>query len=106
MNVNHRQIDIAFPLTLTLSRGGREQPLASFSIIASYRAVYRHRFAIKLGTIPPLPAGEGRGEGKQNAHHHKLKMLCRHCFTGSSSIPHFGHLPGLSEMTSGCIGQV
>lgn len=27
-------------------------------------------------------------------------------FTGSSFMPHFGHLPGLFFTTSGCIGQV
>src|SRR5947207_2247225 len=26
--------------------------------------------------------------------------------TGTSGIPHFGHSPGLSEITSGCIRQV
>jgi hypothetical protein len=25
---------------------------------------------------------------------------------GTKVIPHFGHLPGASEVTSGCIGQV
>ena len=30
MNTNHCRIDIAFPLTLTLSRREREQPLANF----------------------------------------------------------------------------
>jgi hypothetical protein len=24
---------------------------------------------------------------------------------GTRSMPHFGHFPGLSEVTSGCIGQ-
>ncbi len=24
---------------------------------------------------------------------------------GTSSMPHFGHFPGVSEVTSGCIGQ-
>ena len=28
------------------------------------------------------------------------------CFSGTSFIPHFGQLPGWSETTSGCIGQV
>jgi hypothetical protein len=28
------------------------------------------------------------------------------CLTGTSFIPHFGHSPGLSDTTSGCIGQV
>jgi hypothetical protein len=27
-------------------------------------------------------------------------------FTGTSVIPHFGHFPGASITTSGCIGQV
>jgi hypothetical protein len=27
-------------------------------------------------------------------------------FTSTNCIPHFGHLPGLSEITSGCILQV
>jgi hypothetical protein len=26
-------------------------------------------------------------------------------FTGTKSIPHFGHLPGSSEIMSGCMGQ-
>jgi hypothetical protein len=27
-------------------------------------------------------------------------------FMGASAMPHLGHLPGLSDFTSGCIGQV
>jgi hypothetical protein len=28
-----------------------------------------------------------------------------HFISGTKSIPHFGHLPGSSEITSGCMGQ-
>src|SRR5690242_823558 len=57
-------MDAAFPLTLTLSLGEREQQLSDSNYLSSIRAVDRRCFAIKLGTFLPLPKGEGRGEGK------------------------------------------
>jgi hypothetical protein len=48
----------SFHLTLTLSRGAREQAAQS-----SFRSAVSER-AAALDTILPLPKGEGRGEGK------------------------------------------
>jgi hypothetical protein len=53
-----------FPLTLTLSPGEREQPLAAFLKSESRRAEVSRGFAKTLETILPLPKGEGRGGGK------------------------------------------
>ena len=52
-------------LTLTLSPKEREQPLNAGLKFMNHRAEDRFRSAKKLGTFPPLPGGEGRGEGGQ-----------------------------------------
>ena len=57
-------MNVTFPLTLTLSRREREQPLAHFVKYVSREAAYHRCLAKKLGTILPLPKGEGWGEGK------------------------------------------
>jgi hypothetical protein len=57
-------IDGIFPLTLTLSPGEREQQFGVFRSLQMIRAAGCCRFARRLGTILPLPAGEGRGEGQ------------------------------------------
>jgi hypothetical protein len=68
---------VVFPLTLTLSLEEREQPLGVFVKPVCHAAEVRHRFtevfergtkarrdyARTPGAIPPLPGGEGRGEG-------------------------------------------
>ena len=53
-----------FSLTLTLSLGERGQPLFVHDNLDDCSAEDSREFAIGLGTILPLPAGEGRGEGK------------------------------------------
>jgi len=53
------------PLTLTLSRREREQPLAVFGNPNDCRAEASRSFAKELGAFLPLPTGEGRGEGKR-----------------------------------------
>jgi hypothetical protein len=52
-------------LTLTLSRWEREQPLSVPVKSASHRAESSRCHAEKLGAFPPLPAGEGRGDGER-----------------------------------------
>ncbi len=54
----------ALPLILTFSRWEKEQQLHNFLLAKVIRAAGRFRFAKNLGAIPPLPAGEGRGEGE------------------------------------------
>lgn len=46
-----------FPLTLTLSRREREQPLDTFLLGESLEAEFSHRLAGKLGAILPLRVG-------------------------------------------------
>ena len=53
------------PFTLTLSHWEREQPLHDLVEIGNREAEYSQWFAEELGAFPPLPKGEGRGEGKQ-----------------------------------------
>jgi hypothetical protein len=55
---------VAFPLTLTLSLGEREQPLFALCNPDAVRAEVSRGFDAALETILPLPTGEGRGEGK------------------------------------------
>jgi len=57
-------IEVIFPLTLTLSPGERGQQFGDFCLSQMNRVAARCRFARKLGTILPLPRGEGRGEGR------------------------------------------
>jgi hypothetical protein len=56
----------AFPLNLTFSHGEKEQPLVGFVKYKSLQAESRFSFAKTLGTLLPLPMGEGWGEGKQD----------------------------------------
>jgi hypothetical protein len=58
-----------FSLILTFSRWEKEQPLAGFLKSASSQAESRFNFAMTLGAFPPLPAGEGRGEGEHTTRH-------------------------------------
>jgi hypothetical protein len=55
-----------FPLTLTLSLGEREQPLAAFLQLDCFEAESDRGFTETLETILPLPTGEGRGEGSRS----------------------------------------
>jgi hypothetical protein len=61
-----RSYSSTFPLILTFSRWEKEQPLAGFLKSASSQAESRFGFAKTLGAFPPLPAGEGRGEGEHD----------------------------------------
>ena len=54
-----------YPLTLTLSLGEREQPSPRFAFSDTRPANPVAAFRVRLDTIPPLPKGEGRGEGKR-----------------------------------------
>src|SRR5262249_31192018 len=57
-NAAGRLVEVAFPLTPALSLGEREPPRTSLAPINGLG------FAGRLATIPPLPRGEGRGEGE------------------------------------------
>ena len=59
---------VAFPLTLTLSLREREQPLSVCRKLDGRRAEAICGFAKRPETIPPLPKGEGRGEGNGDRH--------------------------------------
>ena len=61
-------LGVTFPLTLTLSLGEREQPLEVFFKFKGHQAEFSGGLAKKLGMIPPLPKGEGRGEGEVCIH--------------------------------------
>jgi hypothetical protein len=52
-----------FPLTLTLSRGEREQQLMRFNFSEALSAHSTARFFMRRDMILLLPVGEGRGEG-------------------------------------------
>ena len=55
----------AFPVTLTLSLGEREQQ-SRISRLSNARPVNPVAGSdVSLATIPPLPGGEGRGEGER-----------------------------------------
>jgi hypothetical protein len=56
----------SFPLILTFSPGEKEQQLSIFISAIINRAADRAQLAKTLETIPPLPKGEGRGEGKRS----------------------------------------
>jgi hypothetical protein len=57
----------AFTLILTFFLGEKEQPLSAPGNSNGRSAAASHGFAKRLGTILPLPAGEGRGEGENSA---------------------------------------
>ena len=61
------RLDALLPLTLTLSRGEREQQAAAFRASEDHPANTVVSFSVRLGAILLLPAGEGRGEGEDNA---------------------------------------
>ena len=61
-------LGVTFPLTLTLSLGEREQPLDAFFKFKGRPAESSRGLARKREMIPPLPKGEGRGEGKVSIH--------------------------------------
>ncbi len=58
-------VEPRFPLTLTLSRGEREQPLDTALTFESRGAEDRRRFATKLGAFLPL-LGERAGVREDN----------------------------------------
>src|SRR5437868_6840455 len=62
------------PLTPALSPEERESPCPALACSSDLR------FAGQLATIPPLPRGEGRGEGegdvRQPTGHDSMKLLC------------------------------
>jgi len=55
-----------FPLTLTLSLGEREQRLSVNRYSNVSRTTTDFQLSESQRTIPPLPKGEGRGEGETN----------------------------------------
>jgi hypothetical protein len=59
--------NIAFPLTLTLSLGQREQPLFASNNPDDILAEVGHRSIERRGTFPPLRSRGGRGEGRGEA---------------------------------------
>jgi hypothetical protein len=73
LEIAAQQTGDAFSLILTFSRREKEQPLASFVELRTFRAVYSRCFARALGTFLPLPAGEGRGEGESGFYAAVLK---------------------------------
>lgn len=63
------------PLTLTLSRGEREQPLFHFKNSGGCRAEGSHLLTKRRGAIFPLRWGEGQGEGKV---HTTIQVIANH----------------------------
>ena len=66
---------VPFSLTLPLSLEEGEQPLSTSKISDDCRAEYRHKFILRRGTIPPLPAGEGRSEGMASRNSFETKRI-------------------------------
>src|SRR6266496_1634772 len=62
-------VEPSFPLTLTLSLGEREQQPPALCLAHTGLANSVTGMAERRRTILPLPKGEGRGEGEQNAAH-------------------------------------
>jgi hypothetical protein len=56
-------MDTHFPLILTFSPEEKEQAALSFGFSDAPPANPVAGFRLRLGTILPLPKGEGRGEG-------------------------------------------
>jgi hypothetical protein len=69
----------SLPLTLTLSPAEREQPLDTSLKSRSGRVEVGRELAKTLSAFPPLPEGEGRGEGKrdllQTLNHRMPKLI-------------------------------
>ena len=62
-------VEPSFPLTLTLSLGEREQRPRNTCLAHTGLANSVAGMAERRATIPPLPWGEGWGEGKEDVAH-------------------------------------
>jgi hypothetical protein len=63
-----------FPLILTFSLREKEQQLYILAFAKTIRAADHLQFVRKLGAFPPLPRGEGRGEGKVTIHSQRRNL--------------------------------
>src|SRR6266567_7855050 len=70
-------VEPSFSLTLTLSLGERGQPAPGRGFAESGLANSVTGMAQRRRTILPLPRGEGRGEGKENAPHPTVASVSR-----------------------------
>src|SRR5882724_2712986 len=64
-----------FPLTLTLSRREREQQAPGWCLAKGCWANSGTGVIERLWTIPPLPKGEGRGEGEPGVAHPTVRPV-------------------------------
>lgn len=53
---------------------GEETAVKHFMLLQSFRAADHRGIAKRLGAFPPLPMGEGWGEGKRSAHIFKMSF--------------------------------
>ena len=84
--VNRRRLDVAFPLTLALSLGEREQRAHVSDFSSDYPANPAASFSVGRRRILPLPKGEGRGEGEVDVDGSSGVRPCRKLLVDSDKV--------------------